>query len=152
MSPFPPTVIWRHRRENLEKCSLRGLETREDFLFYTYPIDPLPCLENYFMLDFDAPLLSSADRDLGIFLIDGTWSYAGKMANQLSCFPIKRSLPTHFVTAYPRKQTNCPEPKRGLASIEALFVAYTLLERATEGLLDHFRWKDLFLERNRLTF
>jgi len=152
MKPFLPTVIWRHRRENLQKCSLRGLESRDDFRFYTYPSDPLPCLDNYFMLDFSAPLLSIEDQDKGIFLIDGTWAYADKMAAQLTLFPVKRSLPSHLVTAYPRKQTKCIDPLRGLASIEALFVAYTILGRPTEGLLDQFYWKDLFLERNRLTF
>ena len=36
------TAIIRHRRENLKKCSLIGLEAMVGLDFYTYPIDPLP--------------------------------------------------------------------------------------------------------------
>jgi pre-rRNA-processing protein TSR3 len=36
----------------------------------------------------------------------------------------------------------------GLASIEALFVAYRVLGRPTAGLLDHYYWADEFLGAN----
>ena len=156
---FPPTVILRHRKENLEKCSLRGLEERSDFRFFTYPKAILPDLSVYFLLTLDAPQLTAADQDLGIFLIDGTWRYAELMERQLPQphhFQ-KRSLPKGLSTAYPRRQEDCPEPLRGLASAEALFLSYFLLGRRTEGLLDNFYWKDNFLKKNlpileRLTF
>ncbi len=144
MFSFPPTIILRHRKENLKKCSLRGLESRSDFRFFTYPKETLPDLSNYFLLSFDGPLLTEADRDLGVFLIDGTWKYAAVMGRQLPELP-KRSLPGHFKTAYPRRQDDCPEPTRGLASIEALFIAYQILGRPTEGLLDHYFWREKFL-------
>lgn len=147
MCSFLPTIILRHRKENLKKCSLRGLENRPDMRFFTYPKDSLPDLTNYFLLDLNAPLLTKNDKDLGIFLIDGTWSYAQTMAKIVPDSIIKRSLPPHIQTAYPRRQTACKDPSRGLASIEALFVAYTLLERNPKDLLDHYHWKLEFLSQ-----
>lgn len=149
---FPPTIILRHRKENLKKCSLHGLEWREDLHFYTYPKDSLPLLKNYFLLSLDGPLLSETDQHFGIFIIDGTWNYAQRMQRQLPQPRLfeKRSLPLHYQTAYPRRQEDCPDPTRGLASIEALFLAYHLLGRSTEGLLNHYYWKEEFLKKNEL--
>ena len=58
MQSFPPTVIIRHRLENLKKCSLRGLENRTDFIFLTYPYYTLPDLQSYIVLTLDAPPLT----------------------------------------------------------------------------------------------
>lgn len=147
MDRFLPTIILRHRKENLKKCSLRGLESREDMQFFTYPKDPLPSLQGYFLLALDAPILSEADRNMGIFLIDGTWKYAAVMGRQVP--PIeRRSLPSGLKTSYPRKQTGCSNPEEGLASIEALYAAYCLTGRDPTGILDRYYWKDQFLEAN----
>jgi pre-rRNA-processing protein TSR3 len=149
---FPPTIIFRHHKENLKKCSLRGLETRSDLNFFTYPLsneEPLPDLTGYVLLSFEGPLLSSDDRDRGIFLIDGTWRYAAVMEKNLppekKAVMTKRSLPATWMTAYPRVQTGCTEAKRGLASVEALYVAYQILGRDTTGLLDFYPWRNAFL-------
>ncbi len=151
MSPFLPTLILRHRKENLKKCSLRGLETRGDCLFCTYPRDPLPDLSGYALLTLDAPVLGEEDGELGLFLIDGTWRYAEKMYQSLPQphrFQ-KRSLPAHWTTAYPRKQTECSDPSRGLASVEALYAAYCVTGRDPKGLLDQYHWSEEFLIQNR---
>ncbi len=147
---FPPTIILRHRRENLKKCSLRGLETRPDLHFFTYPKEELPSLAGYVLLTLDAPPLSREDAHLGLFLIDGTWRYADTMFRQLKKPHLfeKRSLPSHYHTAYPRRQDDCSEPSRGLASVEALYLAYQLLGRDPAGLLDHYHWKEEFLKHN----
>ena len=135
------TVIWRHRRENLKKCSLRGLETHPDLLFYTYPTDPLPDLSHYLLLKVGAPPLTIADSERGLLLIDGTWRLAEVMAKQLPWKLEGRSLPTHYKTAYPRT----PNPESGLATVEALYLAHHILGRSTENLLDHYIWKELFM-------
>lgn len=148
---YHPTVIYRHKKENLNKCSLRGLEAREDIQFYTYPTHSLPNLSLYFLLTLDAPLLKTEDAALGIFLIDGTWKHAETMFNQLEkphLFTV-RSLPKEIQTAYPRRQTDCSDPSRGLASVEALFTTYVLLGRDPRGLLDNYHWKNEFLQKNR---
>lgn len=148
MIHFPKTLILRHKRENLNKCSLRGLEIRSDMIFLTYPKDPIPDLTNYCILSFDSPLLNQNDSHLGICLIDGTWRYAAQMSKHLTKQPnlIFRSLPL-IKTAYPRRQLDCHYPDRGLASLEALYVAYRILKRNLTGLLDHYYWKDQFLSQ-----
>lgn len=150
MQSFPPTVVLRHRKENLKKCSLRGLEGRDDFRFFTYPREQCPPLDGYLMLAMDAPPLSPADAHLGLFVIDGTWRYADIMYRNtpgLDCV-VKRSIPAHYRTAYPRRQDDCPDPERGLASIEAIYLAYYLLGRDVKGLFENYHWKNDFFRIN----
>jgi pre-rRNA-processing protein TSR3 len=142
------TIILRHRRENLRKCSLRGLEEHPDLLFYTYPIHPLPLLSGYIILEVGAPPLTIADQEYGLLLIDGTWRLAETMRKSISQPMLARSLPSGFKTAYPRKQTGCPDPESGLASVEALYLAHKILKRSTEGLLNHYYWEKTFLDIN----
>jgi len=149
------TIIYRHRRENLKKCSLRGLESRPDILFLTYPKDPLPRLDGYIVLEVGAPELTIEDAGRGLCLFDATWRYADVMTAQSAPYlegAVKRSIPQGIRTAYPRRQEDCKEPELGLASAEALFVAYHIMGRSTEGLLDHYYWKDKFLTLNHLFF
>jgi pre-rRNA-processing protein TSR3 len=141
------TVILRHRRENLKKCSLSGLEKRADLKFYTYPVDQLPDYSQFLLLKVGAPPLTINDRDRGLFLIDGTWRLAQVMEKQLPWKMEARSLPAGFKTAYPRRQTDCPDPASGLSSLEALYIAHMILGKSTEGLLDHYHWKELFLKQ-----
>lgn len=150
MQTFPTTYILRHRRENLKKCSLRGLEGREDIRFFTYPTAVLPDLSSYLLLAIDGPPLTAADADRGLFLLDATWRYAEKMRQFVEKDVVMetRSLPQGIRTAYPRRQEDCPDPEAGLASIEALYVAYHILGRDTSGLLDHYHWKEQFLKAN----
>ncbi len=143
-----PTVILRHRRENLKKCSLRGLENRPEFAFYTYPVDPLPDLTGYLLLKVGAPPLTEKDVDRGLFLIDGTWRLAQLMEKQMTQKLEARSLPQGYKTAYPRKQTDCPDPESGLSSLEAIYIAHLILGRAEERLLDGYYWKEQFLRNN----
>ncbi len=154
MQSFPPTYVLRHRRENLKKCSLRGLEKRPDFKFFTYPTALLPDLSNYVMLALDAPPLSPADREHGLFLLDATWRYAVKMLQFVDAHAIieRRSIPAGFRTAYPRRQEDCPSPEEGLASIEALYIAYVILGHDPAGLLDNYHWRAEFLKKNAALF
>jgi rRNA small subunit aminocarboxypropyltransferase len=145
-----PTVILRHRRENLKKCSLRGLEGRPGFAFYTYPVDPLPDLTGYLLLKVGAPPLTAEDAVRGLFLIDSTWRLAQIMERQLTQKLEARSLPPGFKTAYPRKQTGCPDPESGLSSIEAIYLAHRIFGREDERLLESYHWKELFLSINGL--
>ena len=169
-----PTIILRHRKENLKKCSLTPLSGHSALVFYSYPqgLDQLPIVPGTILLTIGAPVLSPRDgvdslergRDQPseggkiangqspLLLIDGTWRLAKVMQQQV----IHRYGPAlrHFSlpscrTAYPRRQTDCAEPEEGLASVEALFLAHAILGRPCEGLLDGYHWKDSFLEMNR---
>lgn len=153
MNNHRKTIVIRHRRENCKKCSLSGLEERTDFLFLRYPQTQLPDITDYVLLtlDSEAPVISKKDSSSGILLLDATWKLASKMESQLPLTrTTRRSLPTKFQTAYPRRQLDCPYPDAGLASIEALAIAYYLTERDCRGLLDHYYWKDSFLKLNLL--
>lgn len=144
-----PTVIVRHRKENVKKCSLEPIKHRQDLRFFTYPLDVLPRLNSYILLSLNAPFLQKEDAHFGLVLIDATWRYAEKIDKIVSAKQqwVRRSLPS-LITSYPRKQEDCADPERGLASIEALYAAYTILGRNTEGLLDHYYWRDAFLRQN----
>ena len=95
-----PTIILRHRKENLKKCSLKGLEKRQDILFYTYPKDPLPDLSNYILLNTEGEEFSEKDSNKGIFLIDSTWKYLQKILKIIPKSIQTRSIPKNFKTAY----------------------------------------------------
>jgi pre-rRNA-processing protein TSR3 len=153
MQGLSKTIIFRHKKENLKKCSLRGLEGREGFIFYSYPLKEWPDLSHCLLLTLDAPPLTKEDVDHDLLILDATWRYAGQMLKSVltSGQQIeKRSLPSCYRTAYPRRQLDCADPKRGLASIEAIYIAHHILGRDTTGLLDNYYWKDLFMEKNML--
>ena len=152
MNGYPQTVVIRHRKENLKKCSLRGLESRNDLYFYTYPIDEVPSLEGGILLSMEGSVLSEDDSSKPLILVDGTWRYAARMEKNISVLSglERRSLPSGFKSAYPRSQEDCVDPSRGLASVEALYLAYYFLKRPVEGLLEYYYWKDLFLKTNNL--
>lgn len=145
------TAIIRHRRENLKKCSLRGLEEKRGLRFYTYPVDTLPDFSGFLLLKVGAPPLTEADAGRDLLLIDGTWRLAQVIEKQLPSSLEARSLPSHYRTAYPRKQTHCPDPNAGLSSVEALYLSHWILGRDYLDLLDGYHWKDLFLELNVLS-
>lgn len=147
-------LIIRHRKENVRKCSLRGLEGRPDFLFFTYPDcklkGSLPQLDGFVLLDLEGEELSNQDGG-PLVIIDGTWRYAAVMLGQLPQLARcqRRRIPKGWKTAYPRCQTACADPERGLASIEALYAASVSTGYPVTGLLDEYYWKDAFLEKNR---
>ncbi|MCH9627454.1 MAG: hypothetical protein S4CHLAM2_10940 [Chlamydiales bacterium] len=148
MNSLCPTIVVRHRKENLKKCSLRGLEEKKGFHFYTYPLKKKLKLEGYVLLSATASeVLTEADSDHGLVLLDGTWKLATRMEQALVLPETQRQrrLPPECVTAYPRRQ----DETAGLASVEALYIAYLITGRCTADLLDNYYWKELFLEKNR---
>jgi pre-rRNA-processing protein TSR3 len=147
-APYPPTVIVRHSHENPRKCSILPLRDRPDLVLLNYPVRDRPPLEGYVRLAADGPPLTAADGACGVLLLDGSWRWAASMTQSFLDVP-PRSL-SGYQTAYPRVSKLGTDPDNGLASVEALFVAYHILGRATAGLLDHYRWAAEFLRLNRL--
>jgi pre-rRNA-processing protein TSR3 len=145
---YPPTLIVRHPKENPRKCSILPLRGRGDLHFLSYPVKEPPPLEGYVRLAAEGPDLSAADADRGLLLLDGSWRWAGSMSRSFLEVP-PRSL-HGFCTAYPRASKRGTDPGNGLASVEALFLAYHLLGRPTEGLLDRYPWTEEFLRLNGL--
>jgi pre-rRNA-processing protein TSR3 len=149
MPDYPPTIVVRSPKENPKKCSILPLKGREDMLFFHYPLTRAFDWSTYVRLAPDAPPLTIADADRGLLLIDGSWRWAATMNDDfLAAEP--RSL-QGFATAYPRVSKLGTDPQEGLATIEALFLAYRIFGRPTQGLLDHYRWADDFLRKNNLS-
>ena len=146
MSGFPPTIIVVHPKERRSKCTVEPLRNRPGFVFWKYPrVGPEP-VDNYVRLDLDAPALTREDADKGLLVLDGTWRLVSPMADEFQHVPT-RSLPL-CRTAYPRVSKLFNDPNEGLATIEAIWVAYRILGRDTQGLLDGYRWASEFLALN----
>lgn len=142
----PPTIIVVHPREKRSKCTVEPLRGRPDFVFWTFPEKGSEPLDGYVRLGLGGPQLSPADADHGLLVLDGTWRLASRMEPMFADLPV-RSLPD-WKTAYPRTSKLFEDPVQGLATIEAVYLAYKLLGRDTTGLLDEYYWADEFLRLN----
>jgi pre-rRNA-processing protein TSR3 len=125
---------------------LRG---RAGFQFWDFPVQHSESTDNYVCLSIDGPQLSPQDAQKGLLVLDATWKLARRMQPQFAAVPT-RSLPD-WHTAYPRKSKTHADPDRGLATIEAIYLAYRILNRDTTGLLQHYFWADEFLRSNGLS-
>lgn len=139
------TVVIRHPRERLSKCSLVPLHGRPEITFHTAMEGFLFDATGYTLLTPGAPELSPADAARPLLLLDGTWRHAERLDACLLGDPVRRSLPANLVTAYPRKSKLYEDPKAGLASVEALYAARRILGDDDPALLHGYRWKDAFL-------
>jgi pre-rRNA-processing protein TSR3 len=145
--PFPPTIIVVHPKERRSKCSVEPLRGRHGFVFWKWPHCGAEPLNNYVRLGLGGPELSPADTERGLLLLDGTWKLVAKMEPRFAHLPVRGLSPT-WKTAYPRVSKLTDDPATGLATIEALYAAYVTLGRDTTGLLDHYHWRDDFLQKN----
>jgi pre-rRNA-processing protein TSR3 len=143
---YAKTVLVIHPKEKRAKCSLEPLRGRPDLCFVDFSPQQSIELPGYVRLSVDGPPLTEADAKCGILLIDGSWRHAERMHEQFAAVP-PRSL-AGFRTAYPRVSKLFDDPAGGLASVEALYVAYRILGRPTEGLLDAYFWREQFLSLN----
>ena len=146
MRSFPITIIVRDRKENPKKCSVLPLRGRPDVRFLSFPLKQSLDLQGYIRLAAEGREFTSADSGKGILLLDGSWRSAQEMTNAFADVPA-RSL-RGYKTAYPRVSKLGTDPEHGLASIEALYIAYRILGRPVDGLLDHYHWAKEFLELN----
>jgi pre-rRNA-processing protein TSR3 len=145
MSTPLPTLIVVHPRERRAKCTVRPLRGLPGFEFRRFPLrQPVP--PGYVRLGLGGPTLSREDADCGLLVLDGTWRWAGRMEGQLTEIPV-RSLPP-LQTAYPRSSKVFDDPAEGLATVEAIYAALTILGRSTDKILDHYHWRDEFLRVN----
>lgn len=142
--PTEVTVI-RHPRERISKCSLRFLHDRENFTFHKATQGFRFDASGFLLLSVDAPPLSPSDHGTPLLLLDSTWRWLPQLEGCVDGDPIRRSIPGDVRTAYPRVSRVFDDPERGLASIEALYVALRLLGEDDPSLLDGYHWKDQFL-------
>ena len=146
MNPAP-TIIVVHPKENRAKCSVEPLRTRPEFIFWKHPDRGPQSLDGYVRLGIGGPLLGPEDAPTGLLVLDGTWRRAAEMEVGFQDLPVRSLGP--WVTAYPRVSKLFEDPAGGLATIEAIYAAYVQMHRPTDGLLDHYYWREAFLERNQ---
>jgi pre-rRNA-processing protein TSR3 len=140
------TVIVRHPRERLAKCSLQPLVGRADMRFLTATHDFSFDATGYILLEVGAPVLSVADAGHPLLLLDSTWRLLPKLLGRIRGNPIRRALPEGVATAYPRVSKLTSDPLGGLASVEALYWALGILGREDANLLKDYHWRDTFLQ------
>ena len=142
----PPTILVVHPRERRSKCTVEPLRGREGFRFWTFPERGPEPLDGYVRLGLGGALLTPAHRFRGLLVLDGTWRLAERMAPAFADVPVVSLGP--WETAYPRTSKLFEDPAAGLATIEALFAAFQQMGRDPSGLLDSYRWRTEFLDRN----
>ena len=143
-------ILLRLKKESPKKCSLTPLRKRSDL-----PIRWIHCavgeeleIANATLLHPEGELLSQADSDLPLLLIDSSWRDLPKVMRGLTGEFRLRRLPEGFQTAYPRKSMTFSDPETGLASIEALHAACALMGHRDDSLLDEYFWADEYLRLN----
>ena len=147
MDPLPPDTVIRHPRERKAKCTLQPLRGLPGLRLLTARPGFRFDATGFVLLCLDAPVLSAADRDRPLLLLDSTWRLLPALEATLTGSPLRRSLPCWIRTAYPRTSKLAADPPAGLASVEALYAARFLQGRPAASLLDHYHWKDPFLRQ-----
>lgn len=145
-SEFPVTIIVVHPKERRSKCSVEPLRPRSDFDFFTFPEQVTRPTDGYIRLGMGGAVLSEADADKGLFVLDGTWKLAARMEPTYADIEV-RTLP-EIQTAYPRVSKVFDDPMGGLATVEAVYAALKIMNRPVDGVLDDYYWKDDFLRLN----
>ena len=141
-------LILRDGRESPAKCSLTPLRGVAGVRFARY--DPARRLEagGRVLLHPDGEELGPADRGRDLLLIDCAWRRVPSLLRTVDGALLPRRL-QGFTSVYPRKSKTHSDPARGLASIEALFMATLLLGEPRPELLAKYRWRAAFLAANR---
>ncbi|WP_309385924.1 hypothetical protein [Cerasicoccus frondis] len=142
-----PVTIIRHPKERLSKCSLEPLRGRPDLEFFKATDHFTFDATGYLLLAIDAPEISPADAGKPLLLLDSTWRLLPQLMDKVHGEPILRTLPMHVRTAYPRVSKIAEDPARGLASVEALYLAKKLLGEDDPSLLEHYHWRNDFLRQ-----
>ncbi len=140
-------LILRDPRESERKCSLTPLRGRPGLRFEKYHPDRRLDAGRRVLLHVEGEELSAADADLGLLLVDCAWRRVDRLLANVDGDLVRRRLPV-LRTAYPRVSKTFVDPAPGLASVEALYAAFALTGRPTEGLLDGYRWAREFLRAN----
>ena len=140
---IPITVI-RHPKERRSKCSLRPLEARAEITFHRTRPDWTLDVSGFTILALGAPELSPADAGRPLLLLDSTWRLLPQLETCLRGEGIRRTLPA-VPTAYPRVSKITVDPSRGLASVEALYLAKLMLGERDDSILAEYYWAENFM-------
>lgn len=138
------TTVIRHPRERRSKCSLTPLEGRTDIRFFKARVGWEFDITAYTVLALGAPELSVEDAGRPLLLLDSTWRLLPQLEACLKGEGVRRTLPA-VETSYPRVSKIDQDPHGGLASVEALYLAWLMLGVRDDSLLQSYYWRDAFI-------
>lgn len=145
----PPVTIIRSVKERKDRCTIWPLRDHPAVRVVGYPFKTRPVVAGAVLLWTEGPPLSAADAGRPLVFLDASWRRALAMKThfpELEC----RSL-SGIQTAYPRCSRYGTDPDQGLATVEAVFAACRQVGLPTDGLLDHYVWREEFLRSNGWT-
>lgn len=148
MDTRKPITVIRHPKERRSKCSLTPLEGRGDIDFLRARPGWEFDVTGYTVLALGAPPLSVEDAGRPLLLLDSTWRLLPQLEACLVGEGHHRTLPP-IETAYPRISKIERDPTGGLASVEALYLARLLVGERDDRLLEHYYWREKFMENLR---
>src|SRR5262245_35923917 len=140
-------LILRDPREARGKCTLTPLVGVPGVRFVAYRPERRLHVEERILLDPEGEDLTERDRGKDLLLVDCIWRKVPTLVRTVEGRLLRRRLPP-LVSAYPRRSKTTADPEGGLASVEALFAATVLLGEPRPELLERYRWRKEFLERN----
>jgi pre-rRNA-processing protein TSR3 len=140
-------LILRDPHESLGKCSLTPLRGLPGVRFVDYHGRRRLGAGERVLLHPDGQELGPADRGRDLLLLDCAWRRVPKLLRTVDGLLHPRRLPP-FVTAYPRRSKTFADPERGLASVEALYLATLLLGAPRAEFLSAYHWRAAFLAAN----
>ena len=141
-----PTTIIRHPKERLSKCSLEPLRGHPALTFHKATDSFHFDATGFTLLALGAPELTAEDAGCPLLLLDATWRLLPQLESKLTGEPLRRSLPP-TPTAYPRVSKLDEDPHGGLASVEALYLAWKILGLDAPELLANYHWRESFLRQ-----
>jgi pre-rRNA-processing protein TSR3 len=145
------------RTESPNKCSILPLAYREDFRIVRFDRRyPIGALTGNLLLHPDGVPLDEWMREPGrgadaavLSAVDCNWKRLTRILARIAGpLPPLVRIPDGFETAYLRRNKRNLDPDRGLATIEALFVAAAFLGKWDESLLKEFATGGEFLAIN----
>lgn len=146
--PPVPVLIIRDARESPKKCTIAALRGFPNITIRGWQRDTRIDISGATFLHPGGEPLSAADANRTLLIVDSSWHHLAQMMNDLIGAHEKRSIPAGFVSAYPRRSRIYQDPANGLASVEALFIALTILGDRREDILEPYHFRNQFLELN----
>lgn len=146
------------RTESPNKCSILPLAYRTDFRILRFDRRyPIPALTGRVLLHPDGRVLravpSAGDEAFVLSAIDCNWKRLGRVLAKVAApLPPLVRIPDGFRTAYRRRNKSDLDPERGLATIEAVFLAAAFLGTWDETLLKEYAEGPAFLAANAAAF
>ena len=98
----PDVLILRDPKESAHKCSLTPLRGLPDIRFVEHRAERRIDAAGRILLHAEGELLSAADADSSLFLIDCSWRRVTKLQARVDGDPVLRRLPPLLLQAIPR--------------------------------------------------